>query len=256
MSEEGVPHCVCCDSSAEHVVLTQDPSGEWWCLDCPEKCSNECRYERPPAYSMSREELVALGDGMAYTDLDDAFAEHAGESSELAKLTREAAEEAFWEDDERDLLLLDAFSTIDALPEPQVFYLVRLEDETGTSGTGVVAEGIKFFDGAVAMRWRTAVRSTAFYNSMEDVEAIHGHGGKTTVIWEAKAAPYEGKSYMEKVNAPLSGKEVEAINSALKTGDFPHFKRTKKRDLTEPVITEADVPLFDEEGETAAPECE
>lgn len=66
---------------------------------------------------------------------------------------------------------------------PQIFVLVREEDATGVSGTGMVAEGIQFTDGTCAMRWRTAVRSTAFYASIEDVEHIHGHDGKTKVEW-------------------------------------------------------------------------
>ena len=63
------------------------------------------------------------------------------------------------------------------------FILFRTEDETGVSGTGVVAEGVEFFDGTVAMRWRTGTSSTAIYDKIEHVEEIHGHGGKTVVIW-------------------------------------------------------------------------
>lgn len=65
----------------------------------------------------------------------------------------------------------------------RLFELHRLEDETGISGTGRVAEGVQFSDGSCAMRWLTSVASTAIYNSIEDVEAIHGHGGKTIVAW-------------------------------------------------------------------------
>ena len=61
------------------------------------------------------------------------------------------------------------------------FELERLEDETGISGTGAVAEGVEFYDGTVALRWRTSTASTAFYDSVADVETIHGHGGKTVI---------------------------------------------------------------------------
>ena len=61
------------------------------------------------------------------------------------------------------------------------FELDRLEDATGISGTGVVAEGVEFYDGTVAMRWRTGIASTAVYDSLKDVEAIHGHGGRTVI---------------------------------------------------------------------------
>jgi hypothetical protein len=63
------------------------------------------------------------------------------------------------------------------------FVLWRTEDPNGTSGTGAVVEGIEFSDGRVALRWMTARRSTCTYDSMDDVEAIHGHEGLTTVQW-------------------------------------------------------------------------
>ncbi|QIQ62971.1 hypothetical protein SEA_MOAB_86 [Streptomyces phage Moab] len=63
------------------------------------------------------------------------------------------------------------------------FNLVRNEDETGVSGTGTVAQGIQFDDGTCAMRWLTAKASVAFYDSIQDLEEIHGHGGKTVIEW-------------------------------------------------------------------------
>ena len=63
------------------------------------------------------------------------------------------------------------------------FQLVRREDETGTSGTGVVAYGAEFPDGTAVLRWDTKVNSTVFYNSIEDLKTIHGHGGKTALMW-------------------------------------------------------------------------
>jgi hypothetical protein len=64
---------------------------------------------------------------------------------------------------------------------PRRFVLNRLEDETGISGTGIVAEGVEFSDGTAAMRWISAHTSTAVYASMAEIEAIHGHNGKTRV---------------------------------------------------------------------------
>jgi L-alanine-DL-glutamate epimerase-like enolase superfamily enzyme len=63
------------------------------------------------------------------------------------------------------------------------FVLRRNEDETGISGVGEVAEGVQFTDGTCAMRWRTALASTAVYDSVDDVEAIHGHQGRTLIVW-------------------------------------------------------------------------
>lgn len=62
------------------------------------------------------------------------------------------------------------------------FFLLRREDETGVSGTGRVADGVIFEDGTVVLRWRTANTSTAVYDSIEKVKAVHGHGGKTIIV--------------------------------------------------------------------------
>ncbi len=63
------------------------------------------------------------------------------------------------------------------------FILYRHQDETGISGIGIVAEGVRFSDGRVVLMWLTRVRSVVFYDAMEDVIAIHGHQGKTEVRW-------------------------------------------------------------------------
>lgn len=63
------------------------------------------------------------------------------------------------------------------------FQLVRDEDVSGVSGTGLVAEGIEFTDGTAVLRWLTEHASTAVYLSMELVELIHGHEGKTRIRW-------------------------------------------------------------------------
>jgi hypothetical protein len=68
----------------------------------------------------------------------------------------------------------------------KVFRLHRLEDETGLSGTGIVAEGAVFSNGKVVVAWagEQAVPSVAVFDSIEQVEQVHGHGGKTRVEWE------------------------------------------------------------------------
>lgn len=63
------------------------------------------------------------------------------------------------------------------------FQLVRDVDATGISGTGVVAEGVQFSDGTVAMRWLTERTSTAIYRDAYDVDQIHGHNGSTRIVW-------------------------------------------------------------------------
>lgn len=66
----------------------------------------------------------------------------------------------------------------------KLFHLERLEDETGVSGSGTVAEGVEFSNGKCVLNWLTAWSSVAVYDSIEDVEAIHGHNGKTIIVWE------------------------------------------------------------------------
>jgi hypothetical protein len=68
-------------------------------------------------------------------------------------------------------------------PGVRRFVLHRTEDISGTSGVGEVAEGVRFTDGTVALRWTVELKSTAIYDSMDDLVKIHGHGGATTVEW-------------------------------------------------------------------------
>jgi hypothetical protein len=64
----------------------------------------------------------------------------------------------------------------------KLFELHRLEDETGVSGTGIVAQGVIFDNGKVSLTWLTSVSLVAVYDSIEDVVKIHGHEGKTRVV--------------------------------------------------------------------------
>lgn len=63
------------------------------------------------------------------------------------------------------------------------FTLHRTHDPSGVSGTGDVAWGCEFPDGAVAVRWPGEHASTAAWSDIRDVEAIHGHGGSTVVTY-------------------------------------------------------------------------
>lgn len=62
------------------------------------------------------------------------------------------------------------------------FYLNRIEDESGISGTGVVARGVILPSGSVVLEWQTFYSSIAIYKSIEAVEQIHGHHGKTIIV--------------------------------------------------------------------------
>ncbi len=59
------------------------------------------------------------------------------------------------------------------------FQLLRHKDISGISGQGLVAEGVEFSDGRVAIRWLTETGSTVFYDCFAHAIAIHGHGGAT-----------------------------------------------------------------------------
>jgi hypothetical protein len=63
----------------------------------------------------------------------------------------------------------------------KVFNLLRKEDESGVSGTGIVAQGVIFDDGTVAMKWLVEPRGLNVYTSIADVD-IHSHGGRTLVV--------------------------------------------------------------------------
>jgi len=66
----------------------------------------------------------------------------------------------------------------------RLFILRRFEDLSGVSGTGIVADGVEFPDGTVALRWRgPGLVSTALYENISTVEDIHGHEGRTKIIW-------------------------------------------------------------------------
>jgi hypothetical protein len=66
------------------------------------------------------------------------------------------------------------------------FVLSRQEDVSGVSGTGIVAKGVEFEPGGiVALMWNSEWPTSVVFHDrgMESVAAIHGHGGKTEIVW-------------------------------------------------------------------------
>lgn len=63
------------------------------------------------------------------------------------------------------------------------FILQRNEDATGISGTGAVAEGCEFTSGLCAMTWLSEHRTMEWYESIKTVIELHGHEGRTEVVW-------------------------------------------------------------------------
>lgn len=71
------------------------------------------------------------------------------------------------------------------------FHFERLKDASGVSGCGRVAEGVIFSNGKVALEWLSAHSSTALYDSIVDVEIIHGHEGSTKIVFDDPQALVE-----------------------------------------------------------------
>ncbi len=63
------------------------------------------------------------------------------------------------------------------------FRLVRHEDVSGISGTGIVAEGVEFVNGMVALSWLSPHACVNVYHSVRTVEELHGHEHRTVIEW-------------------------------------------------------------------------
>jgi hypothetical protein len=61
--------------------------------------------------------------------------------------------------------------------------LRRHVDVSGVSGTGIVALGVQFPDGAVVIRWLGVNPSTVVWGSVSAAMSVHGHGGGTELEW-------------------------------------------------------------------------
>jgi hypothetical protein len=102
------------------------------------------------------------------------FAEQASAPKPTPVRTRVLNEQGAW---------VEADNPKERAPKLRRFVLDRAENSTGVSGVGKVAEGVCFADGRVVLRWLSELASTNVYDCMEDVIAVHGHDGATTVRW-------------------------------------------------------------------------
>lgn len=66
----------------------------------------------------------------------------------------------------------------------RTFVLRRKEDVSGTSGVGDVAEGVEFTSGMIALTWLSPHRCVNVYENAKTVEQVHGHDGKTEIVWD------------------------------------------------------------------------
>jgi len=63
----------------------------------------------------------------------------------------------------------------------RLFYLQRLEDESGVSGTGIVAEGVEWSNGRITINWLSKHHSLNIYDNIKEAIEIFGHNGQTLV---------------------------------------------------------------------------
>ena len=63
------------------------------------------------------------------------------------------------------------------------FNLIRKEDQTGISGTGIVAEGTEYSNSSVSLTWLTPHWSGTWFISIHELKHIHSHNGKTKISW-------------------------------------------------------------------------
>jgi hypothetical protein len=58
------------------------------------------------------------------------------------------------------------------------FHLARAQDISGVSGTGHIAEGVVFSNGWCVLRWMSGHPGLEYFQSIADLEAVHGLAGK------------------------------------------------------------------------------
>lgn len=113
------------------------------------------------------------------------------------------------------------------------FYFKRNEDVHGISGNGYVAEGIEFSDGTCVIRWLTESSSTTMFKSAADMIKIHGHEGRTLVVYEDIEVKKAEVASLEKAlaSSQLSGIDINTADysqDAMAAQDNPWRERLKE----------------------------
>lgn len=90
------------------------------------------------------------------------------------------------------------------------FYLHRAEDESGVSGTGAVAVGVRFPTGRCVVEWLVEPWTMGWYEKGEDVTAVHGHHGKTVVVWLG-SGNIDVDGLLEELGTPHRGSEFTDV---------------------------------------------
>jgi hypothetical protein len=98
------------------------------------------------------------------------------------------------------------------IPAATTFVLRRAVDVSGISGTGVVADGVRFPDGKTVTRWRggtTGVAQTCVWDSIQHVRRIHGHDGATRI----ETLPYGTLVKMIVAALEAAGEEGDVVKA-------------------------------------------
>lgn len=68
----------------------------------------------------------------------------------------------------------------------RTFNIMRTEDVSGISGTGIVAEGVEFHDGQAAISWFGRYHILEVAVSLDTWLAVHSHDGRTHIEFLGK----------------------------------------------------------------------
>jgi len=100
--------------------------------------------------------------------------------------------------------------------EPVLFHVIRVNDETGISGTGRVIDGVVWSNGWVSICWRTDLdpvkrgkASVTFFESFDAFEQIHIEShptNNTKIVWDRDIRDKE-RTELEK--AKISNKDLK-----------------------------------------------
>lgn len=84
------------------------------------------------------------------------------------------------------------------------FYLLRHQDPSGISGTGIIAVGVIYPNGQAHMQWVTYRTSFEMHDSIENLMEIHGHSGLTELV-------YGETPCTEEIKKPRKGRSARKL---------------------------------------------
>jgi hypothetical protein len=123
----------------------------------------------------------------------------------------------------------------------KLFHFYRIEDHSGVSGTGPVVEGVQFSNGWCALRWISQRSSVAFYQSLDDVKAIHGHGGRTEIIVHDFESLEKRRTPVQEANLEIFMEVIEEASRALTMAQDPSFSVDQVREAIDGIKQQLDV---------------